>query len=281
MRRKKTVSSVVLTLVAAVFLACAGQVLAQTGSSRQDSPFLDHFKIRVTPDKEDEGLAVVELLYKGRAIFSGNEFKPDLEKQKRLRATPVPGSESAVQQLFTGGAHCCFTNLLWTVSGSQEMAFSFELEHSDTFDFKDIDGDGSKEIVLIDWSFAYYNSDNSPSLFLPFASSPGIYRIMVFDGTHWRADRPGEFRPFYQKLLDKTQRKLARMTPKEKKKDITGVVGWVIEIACYHHMVGRNEGTVMKLLQTELPPSWKGMASKIYSDIRKAAADFNPVEKLL
>lgn len=280
-RRRPAPVFVFLTLVTALFFCYAGESLPRARASKQSGPSLDHFKTHVTPDIEDEGRAVVELVYKGRTIYSGNEFLPDLKKEKRLHATPLPNSESVLQELFTGGPHCCFTNLLWTVSGSQEMAFAFKLEHSDTFDFKDIDGNGSKEIVLFDWSFAYYNSESSSSLFLPFASSPGMSRIMVFEGSHWRADRPGEFKAFYQKLLDEARREPAKMTPEKKKEDTGSVVYRVLEIAYYSHMAGRDEATVMKLLRTNLPPAWKGMARQIFSDIRKSGREFDPVEKLL
>ena len=281
MKLKRPASCLVLTLVAAVFLGSAGEILAQAGTSVQDGPSLDHFKIRVEPDADDHIPTVVDLVYKGRIIYSGEEYRPDAAKGKRLHATPVPGSESVVLGLFTGGAHCCFTNLLWTVSGSQEMAFSFDLEHSDIFDFKDIDGNGSKEIILVDWSFAYYNPESSSPLFLPFASSPGMFRLMVFDGTRWRADRPGEFGVFYRKHLEVARKKLTGMSPKARREDVSSAVFYVLEIAYYSHMVGRNEATLMKLLQTELPPTWKKMARKIFLDIREAANEFDPVEKLL
>ena len=56
---------------------------------------------------------------------------------------------------FSGGAHCCFTHTLYSLTSSPRRLLTAFSAHSDTLEARQLDGRGPLELVGADWRFAY------------------------------------------------------------------------------------------------------------------------------
>jgi hypothetical protein len=86
------------------------------------------------------------------------------------------GSYYAIWE-YSGGAHCCYTLHIFDGAGYRLWREAFTLETSHTAgEFDDLDGDGTYELRINDWSFAYWKTS--------FANSPAPEVILRFrDGS--------------------------------------------------------------------------------------------------
>jgi len=78
---------------------------------------------------------------------------------------------------WTGGAHCCHYLYIIALEEAPFLIQKIDLEHSELPDFEDLDGDGVVEIVMKDWTFAYWKAS--------YALSPAPIVILKFDGRKW------------------------------------------------------------------------------------------------
>ncbi len=201
--------------------------------------------------------------------------------------SPRTGYDSMLVEVYSGGAHCCYTTIVCIVHGSKAGATAFDRQDGGTFGFTDVDGDGVKEIQINDWSFAYYGTNDS-DLELSFAFSPAMARLMVYEGDKWRADRPGEFTNFYAERKARCEKDARIAAEKAKQQgyyhrtrgEIENNVSVAIEAAYYMHMSGGAEAEIRDLLQGLLPPAWQSQSRKIASDIRRYSKDFNPARRI-
>ncbi len=210
-----------------------------------------------------------EIVFQSECAFKIREPRiiPDL---------PRPNCRSLLAYCFSGGAHCCLTLLIATDCGAKTSLNSVDLAHSDA-DIKLVKA-GRKEgslIKVIDWQFAYYSVENS-ELELSFADSPGMTRLLVFDGDRWRADRVGEFSAFYSGLLKKSLNSAQKAS--RRGKETESRVGKAITTAYYALMAGKSTEDAAKILNRFLPPDWRLQSGRILEDIRQAVSGFNPVE---
>jgi hypothetical protein len=74
----------------------------------------------------------------------------------------------------TGGAHCCATYYLFELDLDELRSLGVIHAAHGLQGFKDIDGDGTVEIIVHDWSFAYWHAS--------FAGSPAPRVILRWDG---------------------------------------------------------------------------------------------------
>lgn len=82
---------------------------------------------------------------------------------------------------YTGGAHCCSNYYVLSLhtGGPVELLARIAGWHGGA-EFRDLDGDGTPEAVLRDWSFAYWNTS--------FAGSPAPQVILRWRGERYVAD---------------------------------------------------------------------------------------------
>lgn len=82
---------------------------------------------------------------------------------------------------WSGGAHCCMTTVIFDPKSSTRLA-EIKGEHSESFDYIDLDGDKVPEFKVLDWAFAYWNTS--------FAASPAPEVILSLKGgiLHVRTD---------------------------------------------------------------------------------------------
>ncbi|MVN87880.1 hypothetical protein GO986_14050 [Deinococcus sp. HMF7620] len=69
---------------------------------------------------------------------------------------------------FSGGAHCCFTHTLYSLTTPPRKLLTYFGAHSDGLDARQLDGKGPLELVGSDWRFAYaYGLSFAESIPLP------------------------------------------------------------------------------------------------------------------
>lgn len=66
---------------------------------------------------------------------------------------------------WTGGAHCCYNFYIFQIGEKFRCIAYIETEHGSYSDFADLRKDGNLELVMHDWTFAYWNAGfaNSPA----------------------------------------------------------------------------------------------------------------------
>lgn len=225
--------------------------------------------------KDDSSPYEFKLTRGGNEVYSSESFlvEPSVEF---YNATPYPNCQTAAATLFTGGAHCCSTAVAVTRCDQKEQAFTISLEHTSGIEPLDLDKSGARHMAVRDWSFAYYNANDRLSL--SFAVSPAFKRLLVYDGTTWKADPPGKYARFYNDLLQQTEKDIHKMRGERDADD--AMVSLAVTRAYYALMAGRSETESEQVLSRDLPVSWKGVQKKVFKDVKEAVASFNPVEAL-
>lgn len=161
---------------------------------------------------------------------------------------------------------------------SKENLSVVDLAHSDReVKFIAVGSRGEKALKATDWQFAYYCPEDS-DLLLSFADSPGMTRLLVFTDGNWRTDRVGEYGDFYNRLYREAAH-TAKIAAR-KGKDPEVIAGGAIKAVYYGVMSGKPVEWATSELALLLPPSWRHHSVKIIEDIRRAALEFNPVEKI-
>ncbi len=150
------------------------------------------FAYRMKFDR-DTAQARFEISRKGKVLFSrsGSHFyvNPGLPCGLPIAGTSLTKqhrSELVVED-WDGGAHCCNTLYIIALDDCPHLIQKLELEHSSLPIFQDLNGDGIPEIVIEDWTFAYWK--------VPFAQSPSPEVILSYNGKKWTFDRKLNKRP--------------------------------------------------------------------------------------
>ena len=210
----------------------------------------------------------------GEVVFTNScAFK--VHEPRILQDVPAPGCKSLLAYCFSGGAHCCMSLLIATQCHEQESLSVVDLAHSaGEVKFVGADNTKSRQIKITDWRFAYYGPEDS-AVQLSFAASPGMTRLLVFDNGNWRADKVGEFIPFYSLLLRES---MAEARIKAASADPEILASKAMKAAYYSVLAGRSDEEQLGLLKQLLPANWKPESENILKDIREAVQEFNPVE---
>lgn len=116
--------------------------------------------------------------------FFPESLEGDADGASRSAETPEEttdvtgdGVPEAIVEGWTGGVHCCFTLHVFQFEPTFR-AQAIDLGHSDLGVFAQADADPALEILLPDWTFAYWECG--------FAYSPVPLVVLDFDGESWR-----------------------------------------------------------------------------------------------
>ncbi len=82
------------------------------------------------------------------------------------------GHPDVVVEVFTGGAHCCFSTVVYDLGPTLEKVLETPLSNCGG-SFQDLDGDGVAEFVTCDDRFAY--------VYCPFAGSPAVQVVQKYE----------------------------------------------------------------------------------------------------
>jgi hypothetical protein len=190
-------------------------------------------------------------LYKGKAIsihFSGKDGGR-AEPPAELWLMKIDPSTTAPQVIFTyfsGGAHCCTVTKIATIGsdGNWRVVDAGELD-MDGYDFKDLDGDGGRELVSIDNSFLY--------AFCAYACSNAPTRIKKLVGGDLRdVTTDSRYQSFLRQRLQEMEAN-ARSDGEERLRSNGYLGGWVAAKA----LVGEFWGAWQKMLSVyDRKPDW-------------------------
>ena len=124
------------------------------------------------------GRRIYARVSEGGKFLIGELFESDTPKERIATGKDITGRgvPNLVVSEWTGGAHCCFSAHVFELGKHFRKIASLDAGHG-KLDFQDLDGDGSLEAILHDWSFAYWPRS--------FAESPAPRVILRFrDGRY-------------------------------------------------------------------------------------------------
>lgn len=267
-----------LVVAAVLFSSVCSQAKEPKGENKACAAKIqfDDLQISTTPESQDRGY-ILQFSRDGSALMA-QECAFKVHKPEIFEGLPLKECRSLFTYCFSGGAHCCMTVTLATHCGSRHFLNTIDFAHSDArVKFVDADKNGTKEIKVIDWQFAYYGPEGS-ELQLSFVDSPPLTRLLVYGKEGWRVDRIGEFARFYADLCN-SARQEARTSGRGKTYPAR-TAGKAIKAAYYCLMAGKPSGEALEVLDRLLPQSWKPESGKIIEDIKRSATEFNPIESV-
>jgi hypothetical protein len=214
----------------------------------------DDFTIQVNSEKAPAGTGRVpfaDIVHKGKTIsihFDGKDGgrEEPVAELWLMKIDPSTADPQVVFSYFTGGAHCCTMTKIATVGaeGNWRVLDAGELD-ADGYDFKDLDGEGGRELISIDNSFLY--------AFCGYACSNAPTRIKKLVGGDLR-DVTADSR--YQSFLDQRLKAMeanARAGGEEHLRSNGYLGGWVAAKA----LVGQFSGAWQEMLTVyDRKPDW-------------------------
>lgn len=191
-----------------------------------------------------------------------------------VASIPFPGCHTLLAYCYSGGAHCCTTLFIATDCGPVSSLDRADIEN-DNGEVKFVRADGTlrREIEVHDWQFAYYGSPDMKIQF-SFADSPAMVRLLVFSDGHWRADRAGEFKSFYLRLLHEADKKASSAAQRGKNALASSLA---MQAAYYDLMTGASANEAGQVLKRLLPAGLRSETAEVMQDIRRAVSRFDPV----
>lgn len=264
----------VVMLAASALLAVSAQASRYAPESDDASAevqewTLDQFTVRTQLLSEEEAFGpgvVYHFLRNGQELFEPVEatiFEPQVRGP--LADTPWPGCSALWTTTYSGGAHCCFEDIVLISCPDRDVVVRISLGDSDA-------GDLTKKgklaaLPLTDWGMSYYAPDPDKDLFLPFASSPAFGRFLVFAPEGPRPDRPGEFPGFHANQRAEAER------------DADDDLPTMAMMAAYHaYMVNGDKEAARQVLKKHLREPWLSVADVVLEDVVKAADGFDPAK---
>jgi len=162
-----------------------GATFVPNGAMRDEATF-DGFTVRTY--RSGAGCGSFEILRGERRIYAQHGFCFSIGGQEGnrkdvMRWAPVPGADitgngrpDVIVYEWTGGAHCSFIARVFELGDRCEKLATIDGVHG-TPAFVDVDRDSVPEVVIYDWSFAYWPASVvSLTLLYIWRSWPGFVR---------------------------------------------------------------------------------------------------------
>ncbi len=125
----------------------------------------------------------IEIRKEGVPVFSKEGFYFHIGSiaqgdTETLESTDITGDGRAdlVISEYTGGAHCCLLLHIFKLEPKFRYIQSINAKHSNVY-FQNLDADPALELVMQDWTFAYWNT--------AFAESPAPEVILKYNGGNY------------------------------------------------------------------------------------------------
>lgn len=119
-----------------------------------------------------ENRSRVTLLRSGKTYATYTDDMVNLDACQDLTKDGVP---EAILSTFSGGAHCCTTVYVYSLTTPPRLLLEADVAHSGGVIPKQLDGTGPLELVTGDWRFAY-------DLDMSFADSPALTQVYAYQG---------------------------------------------------------------------------------------------------
>lgn len=186
------------------------------GKVEEEKTFGD-YKVLIEWDK-DEAEQRLKISKKGLLLFikEGHRFEigPSLEVDEKVRKEfPIgkditgDGQPELLVSEWSGGAHCCFSTDIFTIGDNFKSLASIDEGHG-SGEFKDIDKDGAYELLVNDWTFAYWNTC--------FSSSPAPEVVLKLKNGQYQPDMALMRQP---DLTEKEEKKIIKAVERDRKTD--------------------------------------------------------------
>ena len=230
----------------------------------------------------------VQLKRSKKTIFEDESTEP---VQKITNDNPKNGCRTMTVGLHSGGNHCCTAVLLCAECDGKSTVDELDLGEGAATGFKDVARNGVKALEIYDCAFNEYGLDVPGQRYwgMPHVSTKCMARYLIFDNGQWRLDRPGEFRELYddlgRKARSETQKSISAVQRAKARRDDAeleecSVVAGLIQTAYYSLMAMNLEKDCFEALRKSLPADLQPVSRKLFGDIKKAVAEFNPLKHL-
>jgi hypothetical protein len=196
---------------------------------------------------------------KGRLLVSITDWRVKSAECDDVTADGVP---ELVVRTFSGGAHCCETLRVYALGDVPRQLLLFESNHATGVEVRDIDGDGRRELILGDDTFAYFDdlcSDCSPA-HLPLVAC------------HTDARFEDCTRRFPELLRARRADYLARVGPSADSTALGHVKGAALGVLATSVLLGEEEQAMSAIRQAGPAETVIGWLSKILPRVREWAA---------
>ncbi|QFP77204.1 hypothetical protein [Deinococcus sp. AJ005] len=164
---KSILATAVLTLPILSFFTLAG---AQQGTSqpiKTTTRKCGAYTVQLRQNGFEDPQDTASLILNGVTLASVGDTMVSLDFCRDVTGDGVP---EAMLAQFSGGAHCCFTHTLYSLSNPPRRILHVFSADTDTLLPQQLNGSGPLELLGGDWRFAYAYD-------LPFADSPALWRI--------------------------------------------------------------------------------------------------------
>lgn len=130
------------------------------------------YTVRTVENGFDDPEDSISLIRGGRTYVKLTDVMVEMQQCGDITGDGVP---EVVLMQFSGGAHCCATHSVYTLSTPPRRILRAFTGHGDSIGIEQLDGQGAKEILSNDWRFAYAYG-------MSFADSPALPLIYSYQG---------------------------------------------------------------------------------------------------
>ncbi|GGO23788.1 hypothetical protein [Deinococcus humi] len=130
------------------------------------------FTVQLRQNGFEDPADSASLLLNGKTLASVNDSMVNLDFCRDVTGDGMP---EAMLTGFSGGAHCCFTHHLYSLTSPPRRILQVFSADTSTLTPQQLDGKGALELLGGDWRFAYAYG-------LPFAGSPALWQIYSYIG---------------------------------------------------------------------------------------------------
>ncbi len=228
---------------------------------------IGHFLAELDPGEPLSLVRVIrdkKILWEAESIPYGADLGPIMDE------FPTPDCRSLLVTAYSGGGHCCYSEVLLTVCGANQILTVFNLEHSPLATEQRNRG---WIVHADDWSFAYYMLDKKR--FLPFSVSLPITRVLIFDPAKgWRPDKPGEL-PRLHRLFQIDMEDTTPNMPDNIR------AARAITASAHAYLASGSRIMARQTLARLLPKPWLADLDTVLADVLEAVEDYNPCENMV
>ena len=138
---------------------------------------IGRYRVRLKREGPGNLIYFLDILVGGKRVYSINTkergrgwLNVNFGENKNDSPLPLAGKEingdgipDLVVEDFSGGAHCCFSYLIFSLGTEFKQLTIGESESSVSFEFRDIDGDNVYELIGADSTFDYWQTSHADS----------------------------------------------------------------------------------------------------------------------
>lgn len=169
---RTVLAAALLTMPALSLFGAAGAQQGNPQPVKTTAQKCGAYTVQFRQNGFDEPPDTASLLLNGVTLAGVSDTAVSLDFCRDVTGDGVP---EAILAGFSGGAHCCFTHTLFSLSDPPRRVLNVFSADTERLTPQQLDGAGPLELLGGDWRFAYVYG-------LPFADSPALERIYSYIG---------------------------------------------------------------------------------------------------